>query len=1130
MNRPAPAVLSLLLTFLLLPPAVSIAADAESPDYARDIKSILKAKCYSCHGALKQEGGLRLDTVDLMESGGDSGPAIEAGDDEASLLLYRITAPPDERMPPEAEPVPPEQVELIRKWLKDGANGPANEKPQVDPAEHWSFQPVKPSEPPAYVHPIDFFVKKKLAAAGLKPASSAEPRTLIRRLFLDLHGLLPTPAQVDHWTGRLAADREAAVQELTDELLDSPRYGERWAQHWLDVVRYADTHGFEVNTPRPNAWPYRDYVIAAFNEDKPYDQFVTEQLAGDLFGQDAATGFLVAAAALLPGQIGKDEASMRLARQDELDEMIVGTTATFMGLTVGCARCHDHKFDPISQRDYYAWQAFFAGVDYGEREQRGPEVERRKQAAAALQPKIDELQQQLQQLQPLAFAGRTLMIDDEDSERTTLLLTKNGHGTNPDGVAQGFKDDVGGPGRFGNLSRGRYTWFDNRPGVDAFSWNPNVAGTYRLWISWGVHGSGVHTRDARYVLDHDGDLATEHDQQEIATTDQYYFAGQTSGLSEKKPLWSGLQPAGIHDLQPTSRLILRGGETGTGITADVVVLQEVLPDAADSALNPETAELPRLRQPVTAAHNVERFAPTEAQYVRFTVSNTNEDDRYQPCLDELEVFTRRSSSDAPINVALASEGTTVTSSGNYSNTGRHQLKHINDGRYGNEYSWISDEFGRGWVQLQFSKVHTIDRIEWSRDRNGRYTDRLPVNYRIDISRDGEAWTTVAGSADRLRPETPFDPVQLLALQNIDANGINVAAAAEQLQQLQEQQAELLKPSMVFAGKFRQPNPTFLLNRGDPEQPVEPVVAHVPKALGQLELSPDAADADRRRRLAEWLTDPQHPLTARVLVNRIWHYHFGRGLVETPSDFGLNGASPSHPQLLDWLTADFIRNGWSIKHLHRTILSSLTYQQSAVNRQPENADGRYRRIDADNRLLWHFPTRRLEAEAIRDCILQVSGELNLQMGGPGFDFFKSRGGLSGFPPVEDFGPQHKRRMIYSHKIRMERVPVFGAFDCPDAGLPTPKRSQSTTAIQALNLFNSQFVIDQAAVFAGRIEDSLKSDQIEADSTACVDKAFRLAYGRTPSEAELQAAVPVVESYGLPTLCRVLFNTNEFLFIP
>lgn len=1122
--------LSLLLTFLLLPPAVSIAADAESPDYARDIKSILKSKCYSCHGALKQEGGLRLDTVDLMKSGGDSGPAIEAGDDEASLLLYRITAPPDERMPPEAEPVPPEQVELIRRWLLDGANGPANEKPQVDPAEHWSFQPLKSAQPPADAHPIDAFVNKKLAAAGLKPASSAEPRALIRRLFLDLHGLLPTPAQVDHWTGRLTADREAAVQELTDELLDSQRYGERWAQHWLDVVRYADTHGFEVNTPRPNAWPYRDYVIAAFNEDKPYDQFVTEQLAGDLFGQDAATGFLVAAAALLPGQIGKDEASMRLARQDELDEMIVGTTATFMGLTVGCARCHDHKFDPISQRDYYAWQAFFAGVDYGEREQRGPEFERRRQAAADLQPKIDELQQQLQQLQPLAFAGHTVVIDDEDSERTTLLLTKNGHGTNPDGVAQGFKDDVGGTGRFGNLSRGRYTWFDNRPSVDAFSWNPNVAGTYRLWISWGVHGSGVHTRDARYVLDHDGDLVTEHDQQEIATADQYYFAGQTSGLSEKKPLWSGLQPAGIHDLQPTSRLVLRGGETGTGITADVVVLQEVMPDAAESALNFETAELPRLRQPVTAAHNVERFAPTEAQYVRFTVSNTNEDDRYQPCLDELEVFARRSDSDAPINVALASAGTTVTSSGNYSNTGRHQLKHINDGRYGNEYSWISNEIGRGWVQLQFSKVHTIDRIEWSRDRNGRYADRLPVNYRIEVSRDGEAWTTVAGSADRLRPETPFDPVQLLALQNIDASGIDVAAAAEQLQQLQKQQAELLKPSMVFAGKFRQPNPTFLLNRGDPEQPVEPVVAHVPKALGQLELAPDAADADRRRRLAEWLTDPQHPLTARVLVNRIWHYHFGRGLVETPSDFGLNGASPSHPQLLDWLTADFIRNGWSIKHLHRTILSSQTYQQSAVNRQPENAEGRYRRIDADNRLLWHFPTRRLEAEAIRDCILQVSGELNLQMGGPGFDFFKSRGGLSGFPPVEDFGPQHKRRMIYAHKIRMERVPVFGAFDCPDAGLPTPKRSQSTTAIQALNLFNSQFVIDQAAVFAHRIENSLQSDQIEADPRACVDKAFRLAYGRTPSEAELQAAVPVVESHGLPTLCRVLFNTNEFLFIP
>lgn len=1097
---------------------------AAPPDYLKAVKPVLKAKCFSCHGALKQEGGLRLDTVELMKSGGDSGPAIEPGDDEASLLLYRITAPADERMPPEAEPVPPEQIEQIREWLKHGAAAPPDEHPQVNPAKHWSFQPIRSASPAAAGHPIDHFIDRKLAEAGLQRAAPADAHQLVRRLFLDLHGLLPTPEQTDHWTAQINRDRNAAVRALTEKLLNSPRYGERWAQHWLDIVRYADTHGFEVNTPRPNAWPYRDFVIDAFNRDMPYDQFVTAQLAGDLTGHEAGTGFLVAAAALLPGQIGKDEASMRLARQDELDEIIVGTTASILGLTVGCARCHDHKFDPISQHDYYALQAFFAGVDYGEREVRGPDFHQRQKRADQLQAEIDRLKQQLSDLTPVASAGETIVIDDEDTARVSLLKKKNGHGTNPEGTARGFLNDTGSPQRFGNLSGGRYTWFDNTPGEDVFTWNPKITGTYRIWISWGVHGSGVHTRDARYVLDHDGDLATQQDQQQIAVADQYYFAGQSNGISEKRPLWSGLLDAGIHDLQPSSRLVLRGGETGTGITADVVVLQQVLPEPES---NDTPLPLPKLRVPVNARHNVERFAPVTARFVRFTTLNTNEIDRYQPCLDELEVFAVGSPA---TNIALAGTGTTATSSGNYSDDGKHQLKHINDGRYGNSFSWISNQIGRGWVQLEFPAPQPINRIEWGRDREGRFTDRLPIRYVIETSMDGKHWTTVARSEDRLAPGTPFDPISLLALRGAHAEGIDLSAAANRLEELETQQAKLRKPRVIFAGKFRQPDPTFVLNRGDPEQPTEPIAPRVPTALGTVQLPSETSDAERRRRLAEWLTAPDHPLTARVMANRIWQYHFGRGLVDTPSDFGLNGAAPTHPMLLDWLATELIRSGWSIKHLHRLILTSQTYQQHAVNRQPTNRDGLYRKQDADNRLLWHFPTRRMEAEAIRDCILQVSGELNLQMGGPGFDFFKSRGGLSGFPPLENFTAGHKRRMIYAHKIRMERVPVFGAFDCPDAGLPKPKRSQSTTAIQALNLFNSPFVMDQAAVFARRIQSSLKANDRSKDSAAAVQVAFRMAFGRLPTRVELQTTLPVVEQHGLPTLCRVIFNTNEFLFIP
>jgi hypothetical protein len=886
----------------------------------------------------------------------------------------------------------------------------------------------------------------------------------------------------------------------------------------LDVVRYADTHGYEVNTSRPNAWPYRDYVIRAFNQDKPFNRFVVDQLAGDTVGEDAATGFMVAAAALLPGQIGADAKSKRLARQDELDEIIVGTSATFMGLTVGCARCHDHKFDPIPQTDYYAMQAFFAGVFYGDRVIQQAGAADKELLANKLQPQITALRNRLRQFEPQSFSGRTIIIDDEDLDRVTLLQTKNGHGTNPNGTDRGYGRDVGDGTRYGNLSRSRYTWWDNKNGQDVFTWNPAATGKFRLWISWGVHGSGVHTRDARYILDADGDLTTKNDQTEISQADQYYFSGQTTGESEKKPLWSGLQDTGVHSFTPSTRLILRAGATKTGITADVIVMQ-----AADRSQT--KPQLPRLRAPVNSLKNIERFEPVIAKFVRFTTAETTENNRYQPCLDELEVFT----SDAATNIALASHGIKASSSGNYANSGKHQLKHINDGKYGNSFSWISNEFGRGWVQLEFPKPATIDRVEWARDREGKFKDRLPVRYQIAISQDGKNWSTVASSEDRVAMGTPHDAVNAMLRNNSNGTEKKLSAWVAELRELEKQQAELRQPQMVFAGRFQKPTATFLLNRGDPEQPTDEISPRVLSTIGSLELSKNASDSQRRVALANWIASKENPLTARVIVNRVWQYHFGIGLVETPSDFGLNGSQPSHPELLDWLTGEFIKHGWSIKHLHRLIMSSATYQQASVQRAATGEDAANvvepKLVDSGNRLLWHFASRRLEAEAIRDCILFASGQLNLKMGGPGFDFFKTRGGLSGFPPVEKFTANEFRRMIYAHKVRMEPVPVFGAFDCPDAGLPTPRRSQSTTAIQALNLFNSPFVIDQADQFAKRVMQEAPGSVAEQ-----IDLTFQIALGRLPDAHERNVVADSVRLHGLSTLCRALFNSSEFLFIP
>ncbi|MCB1134018.1 MAG: DUF1553 domain-containing protein, partial [Verrucomicrobiae bacterium] len=293
-------------------------------------------------------------------------------------------------------------------------------------------------------------------------------------------------------------------------------------------------------------------------------------------------------------------------------------------------------------------------------------------------------------------------------------------------------------------------------------------------------------------------------------------------------------------------------------------------------------------------------------------------------------------------------------------------------------------------------------------------------------------------------------------------------------------------------------------------------------LGGRPLPSDAVGSGRLE-LAEWLTRPDQPLTARVMVNRIWQYHFGQGIVGTPSDFGLNGERPTHPELLDWLASEFIRSGWSVKHMHRLLLMSTAWQQSS-HIEPEAAA-----IDRGNRLLWRFTSRRIEAEAIRDGMLQITGELNLQTGGPGFNFFKTRGGLNGFPPVEKFTPDHMRRMIYAHKIRMEKVPVFGSFDCPDAGQVAPARSRSTTPIQALNLFNSGFLLDQSERFAARVRERL-AGKGDDDPRKLADAAFEFALGRPCRSDERDDAARLVADHGLPSLCRAVFNANEFLFLP
>ena len=714
---------SVVFSFLIAP-MLNAACASDSIDFVRDVRPILQQHCYSCHAAEKQKSGLRLDIKAEAFKGGEAyGPSIVAGKVKDSPLIQFVADPnADLMMPPETDRLSDEEITTLSKWVEEGAVWPdgVDLATLEDRRDHWSFKPV---ESPAVPEPaddnwsrnqIDRFILAKLKDEALQPAPEADRVTWLRRVSLDLIGLPPTPDQVQAFVDDQSSD---AFVHVVDDLLDSPRYGERWSQHWLDVVRYADTHGFEVNTERPNAWPYRDYVIDALNKDVPYDRFVRDQIVGDRTGQGAATGFLVTASVLLPGQIGRDAASIRLARQDSLDEIVVNISQTFLALSVGCARCHDHKFDPVSQQEYYALQAFVAGVEYEDREMHTPET-----------------------------------------------------------------------------------------------------------------------------------------------------------------------------------------------------------NAKKSVLESEAAA---------------------------------------------------------------------------------------------------------------------------------------------------------------------------------ANSQHVA----------------------FAGTFRTPDDIHLLLRGDPEQPMQQVAPAVLSVIGSRELPVSSTDEERRTALADWIASPENPLTARVMVNRIWQGHFGFGLVETASDFGRTGTSPSHPHLLDWLATEFIRSGWSVKHLHRLITLSATYRQSG------RYDAATASKDSESRFLWRFPSRRLDAETIRDSMLFVSGRLNLKMGGPGFDLFDKRGGLTGFKPVENFSGDGLRRMIYAHKVRRERDGVFGAFDCPDNGQSTSRRRESATPIQALNLFNSQFTLDESAAFAARIQSNV-GDNINQQ----IRNAYQLALNRHPSADEADDARPTVEQHGLATLCRVLLNSNEFLFLP
>ena len=916
------------------------AAATRTVDFVRDIRPIFEAKCYSCHGPQKQKAQLRLDRkADALKGGDSHAPDIIPGKSADSPLIRFVAGlVPDMKMPAKGEPLSPEQIGLLRAWIDQGAQWP--DEAADTRGSHWAWQPVKRpaipevrSQKSEVRNPIDAFLAAKLAEKGLQFSVPADARTLIRRLYFTAIGLPPTPEEVTAFERDFKiGNRQSAIGNLVDRLLASPHFGERWARHWLDVVRFAESNGYETNGERKNAWPYRDWVIRAFNSDMPYDRFIAEQLAGDALGADEATGFIVGG----PTDIVKSPDPVLTANQraDDLNDFAATTASAFLGLTLHCARCHNHKFDPIAMTDYYAVVACFAGVQHGERAVKPANLAELTAKAGALKAQLALVTRQLERFEPVA-------------------------------------------------------------------------------------------------------------------------------------------------------------QTGTNA--------------------------PVRRAPVTRGLNLDRFTPVTAKFLRFTIAETTQ---LEPCIDELEVFTVEA---APRNVALASAGAKATSSGNYPNNPLHKLEHVNDGQYGNERSWISNERGKGWVQIEFAKAETIDRVAWSRDRDNvpRYNDRLATRYRVEVSRDGATWQTVATSDDRLAFGTKVPGgISYAADGQAPAESAQLAELLAARKKLEADITAAATFPLLYAGRFVKPADTFRMHRGDPMLPREKIAPGALAEFGpKLSLAEDAPDSERRLALAKWLGSPDNPLTARVIVNRLWHYHFGTGLVDTPSDFGLNGGRPSHPELLDWLASELVSSGWKLKHVHRLILTSEAFRQSSVESRGPKA------LDSANRLLRHFPSRRLEAEPLRDAMLAVSGKLDRTMGGPGFDLFVANANyVKVYNSRTDFGPPEFRRMVYQSKPRTELDTTFGPFDCPDAGQVSPKRTSSTTPLQALNLLNSPFAVQQAQFFAERVEREA-GPGIEGQ----VERAFQLIFIRAPGADELAASVKLVQAHGLSALCRALFNTSEFLTV-
>lgn len=924
------SVATLLCLLPMFGPLVS-AAEPNAPNvefFEKSVRPLLVKHCYECHSGDDVDGGLRLDSRNGVMKGGDSGPVVIGKDVAKSRLIEAVRYKNrDLLMPPKGQ-LSAADVAVLEKWVSLGTPDPRDGKVGSsdgpsgmtikDGRKFWSLQPVANPDVPSVKNnkwvqtPIDAFILSKLEQRNLNPAPPADKRTLIRRVTFDLTGLPPTPSEVNEF---LADDSADAWKKVVDRLLDSPQYGVRWGRHWLDVARYADSNGLDENLAYGNAWRYRDYVVNAFNNDKPFDRFLIEQLAGDLVPKAdhesiTATGFLVLGAKVL-AEPDKEKLFM-----DTIDEQLDTLGKAFLGMTLGCSRCHDHKFDPIKQTDYYALAAIFKSTQ---------------------------------------------------------------------------------------------------------TYGPTQTGVIKHW--------------------NERSVATPEELAELKKVNAQIKAKQSAASSFKSKATAQIRTA-----------------ARANAAAYLVAAVELHPD---STLTEVAAVAERFQLHARILHHCRLHL------------DYHKDDSFFGKWHE---------------ILTANPKATV----------KEQQQAVEQ-----HYGALFTEAEKSWAEARKQNPKTTSLSDPKLE-----AARLALN-------DNSGFLAVPP-----KPEFAFDPQTL-------AEYYRLMEEARVIESNAPDEPSLMS---VTDGEIRETLPIHI--RGSHRNLGEPVAREFPEVMRSSSVRPVLPkNGSGRLELARWMASSQHPLTARVFVNRMWRWHFGKGIVGTTENFGALGDRPSHPELLDWLARNFMANGWSTKDLHRLILSSNVYRM-ASNHPNETAG---QAADPGNRLSWKFRIQRLEAEQLRDSILAVSGRLDRKLGGKTVPL-RNRQFVFNHTSVDHTKYESLRRATYLPVIRNNIYTLFEQFDFPDPTMPTGNRNSTTVAPQALLLLNSDLVMDSADAFAKQLMSAMSGDS-DSTSRERVQLAYEFAFARKPTQAETDRAVRFISSASQSEqaaevwslFCQSLFASNEFIYI-